>query len=411
MVKRTVTRRRSRTTLHPHCRFERAIMNSQLAPLSPGTLTERHYEMLVQAVVDYAIFMLDPAGYVVSWNAGAARIKGYDSAEAIGQHLSMFYTDEDRREGKPAYLLDRALREGRAQDEGWRVRKDGTRFWALVVIDAIRNEQGDIIGLAKITRDITDRREAEGRYDALRAQLFQAQKLEALGQLSGGMAHDFNNLLTIILSAAKLASRTTDPARLASLLENIQTAGERGAQMTRNLLTFARCEPKLSCQVNLNELLDVAASFISQALPKHMSLQMQVADDLHPVQLDPSELEMALLNLILNARDAMSGSGVVRLEASNQRLTGEVGGLQGEFVLITVADQGCGIDPAIRARLFEPFFTTKELGKGTGLGLSQVYGFARQAGGDVQIESAEGQGTVMQLYLPACSVQAADTHE
>jgi len=132
---------------------------------------------------------------------------------------------------------------------------------------------------------------------------------------------------------------------------------------------------------------------------------------LHPVQLDPSELEMALLNLILNARDAMSGSGVVRLEASNQRLAGDVEGLQGEFVLIAVADQGCGIDPAIRPRLFEPFFTTKEIGKGTGLGLSQVYGFARQAGGGVQIESTAGQGTTMQLYLPAGSAQAADAGE
>ena len=386
-------------------------MNSQFAPLSPGNLTERHYEMLVQAVIDYAILMLDPAGHVVSWNAGAARIKGYDAGEAIGQHLSIFYTDEDRREGKPDLLLDRALRAGRAQDEGWRVRKDGTRFWALVVIDAIRNEQGDIIGLAKITRDITDRREAEDRYDALRAQLFQAQKLEALGQLTGGMAHDFNNLLTIILSAAKLASRTDDPERLASLLDNIQTAGERGAQMTRNLLTFARCEPKSSRLVDLNQLLDAASTFISQALPKTMTLQMQVDDGLHPVQLDPSELEMALLNLILNARDAMSGSGVVHLEARNQRLAADGGGLHGDFVVIAVADQGCGIDPAIRARLFEPFFTTKEIGKGTGLGLSQVYGFARQAGGDVRIESAAGQGTTMQLYLPACAVQAADARE
>lgn len=383
-------------------------MNSQLAPLSPGNLTERHYEMLVQAVVDYAIFMLDPEGYVVSWNAGAARTKGYAAAEAIGQHLSIFYTDEDRREGKPSYLLDRARREGRAQDEGWRLRKDGTRFWALVVIDAIRNEQGDIIGLAKITRDITDRREAEGRYDALRAQLFQAQKLEALGQLTGGMAHDFNNLLTIILSAAKLASCTDDPERLASLLDNIQTAGERGAQMTRNLLTFARCEPKLSRQVDLNELLEAASSFISQALPRTMILQMQVDEGLHAVQLDPSELEMALLNLILNARDAMGGMGTVQLQARNRQLAGEVDGLHGAFVVIAVTDQGCGIDPAIRSRLFEPFFTTKDIGKGTGLGLCQVYGFARQAGGGVQVESVSGQGTTMNLYLPASSAQATD---
>ncbi|WP_027909525.1 nitrogen regulation protein NR(II) [Pseudomonas sp. URMO17WK12:I4] len=374
-------------------------MHSQFAPLSPGTLTERHYEMLVQAVVDYAIFMLDPTGIVVSWNAGAARIKGYDASEAIGQHLSLFYTDEDRQAGKPDYLLEQARREGRAQDEGWRVRKDGTRFWALVVIDAIRNEQGEVIGLAKITRDITDRREADGRYDALRAQLFQAQKLEALGQLSGGMAHDFNNLLTIILSAARLASRTDDPERLASLLDSIQTAGERGAQMTRNLLTFARCEPKATRQVDLNELLDAAVTFIGQALPRTMTLRMQVDEGLYSVQLDPSELEMALLNLVLNARDAMGGVGEVQLQARNRQLAGE--GLHGAFVEVAVADQGCGIDPAIRPRLFEPFFTTKDIGKGTGLGLSQVYGFARQANGAVQIDSAAGRGTLISLYLPA----------
>lgn len=382
-------------------------MNSQFAPLSPGTLTERHYEMLVQAVVDYAIFMLDPAGIVVSWNAGAARIKGYDASEAIGQHLSLFYTDQDRQAGKPDYLLEQARREGRAQDEGWRVRKDGTRFWALVVIDAIRNEQGEVIGLAKITRDISDRREADGRYDALRAQLFQAQKLEALGQLSGGMAHDFNNLLTIILSAARLASRTDDPERLASLLDSIQTAGERGAQMTRNLLTFARCEPKATRQVDLNELLDAAVTFIGQALPRTMTLRMQVDEGLYSVQLDPSELEMALLNLVLNARDAMGGVGEVQLQARNRQLAGEEG-LHGAFVEVAVADQGCGIDPAIRTRLFEPFFTTKDIGKGTGLGLSQVYGFARQANGAVQIDSAAGRGTLISLYLPAVVSGVAD---
>lgn len=383
-------------------------MNSQLPPLSPGTLTERHYEMLVQAVVDYAIFMLNTDGCIVSWNVGAARIKGYEAAEVIGQHLSIFYTDEDRRNGKPWQLIERALRDGRAQDEGWRVRKDGTRFWALVAIDVIRNEEGVVIGLAKITRDITDRHEADLRYDVLRAQLFQAQKLEALGQLSGGMAHDFNNLLTIILGATKLASRASNPERLASLLASIQDAGERGAQMTRNLLTFARCEQMPSRLVDLNELLEAAHAFIGQALPKTMSLEVQFAPGLHRVELDPSQLEMALLNLILNARDAMYGVGVVRLRAENRVLSGELEDLHGEFVLISVIDQGVGIDPAIHSRLFEPFFTTKDVGKGTGLGLSQVYGFTRQAGGGVHVESVTGQGATMTLCLPAFVGESAD---
>lgn len=376
-------------------------MNSQFAPLSASTLTERHYEMLVQAVVDYAIFMLDLDGRIVSWNAGAARIKGYDASEAIGQHLSIFYTDDDLRDCKPRQLIEQALSEGRSQDEGWRVRKDGTRFRALVAIDAIRDERGTIIGLAKITRDITDRHEANLRYDALRAQLFQAQKLEALGQLSGGMAHDFNNLLTIILGAAKLAARANNPERLASLLASIEEAGERGAQMTRNLLTFARCEPIPTRVVDLNELLDVAHTFISHALPRTMSLDVQLAPGLHRVELDPSQLEMALLNLVLNARDAMHGTGVVKLHAENRLLSGEFDDLHGEFVLISVIDQGTGIDPAIRSRLFEPFFTTKGVGRGTGLGLSQVYGFVRQAGGSVQVDSAAGQGTTVTLCLAA----------
>ncbi len=363
--------------------------------------------MLVQAVVDYAIFMLDLHGHIVSWNAGAARIKGYEASEAIGQHLSMFYTDEDRQDDKPRQLLARALQDGRSQDEGWRLRKDGSRFWALVAIDAIRDEQGTIIGLAKITRDITDRHEADVRYDALRAQLFQAQKLEALGQLSGGMAHDFNNLLTIILGAAKLAARTSDSQRLASLLTSIQNAGERGAQMTRNLLTFARREQVPSRLVDLNELLDAAHALFSQALPRTMSLEMQVAAGLHPVDLDPGQLEMALLNLIVNARDAMQGMGVVRLSAHNRLLTGDLEGLHGAFVLISIIDQGVGIDPAIRSRLFEPFFTTKDVGQGTGLGLSQVYGFARQAGGAVHIASIAGQGATVTLCLPASIGEAA----
>lgn len=383
-------------------------MNSPLAPLSASTLTERHYEMLVLAVVDYAIFMLDPEGGIVSWNAGAQRIKGYEATEVIGRHLSIFYTEEDRQSGKPLQLTERALRDGRAQDEGWRVRKDGTRFWALVAIDVIRDEAGVVIGLAKITRDITDRHEADLRYDALRAQLFQAQKLEALGQLSGGMAHDFNNLLTIILSAAKLASRATTPERLASLLASIQDAGERGAQMTRNLLTFARCEQMPRRLVDLNQLLDAAYAFISQALPKTMKLEMRFAPGLHRVELDPSQLEMALLNLVLNARDAMHGNGVVQVHAENRTLSGELDDLHGPFVLISVIDHGVGIDPAIRSRLFEPFFTTKDVRQGTGLGLSQVYGFARQAGGSVQVESQPGQGATVILCLPTAVGESAD---
>ena len=194
------------------------------------------YEQLVQSVVDYAIYMIDTTGRVVSWNAGAERIKGYRAEEVIGRHFSLFFTPQDCAAGRPEWLLEQALEQGVAQDEGWRVRKDGTQFWALAALDVIRDDQGQVIGLAKVTRDITDRRETALQLDAVRAQLFQAQKLEALGQLTGGLAHDFNNLLTIIINSARLAQACQDPKRLERLLEHILDAGQRGTELTLSLI-------------------------------------------------------------------------------------------------------------------------------------------------------------------------------
>src|SRR5918998_948312 len=156
---------------------------------------EGRFRLLVQAITDYAIYMLDPTGVVTSWNPGAQRFKQYKASEILGQHFSRFYTEEDRQAGIPKLVLETAAREGRFEKEGWRVRKDGTRFWAHVIIDPIRDESGTVIGFAKVTRDITERREAQRVLDQTREALFQAQKMEAVGQLTGGIAHDFNNLL------------------------------------------------------------------------------------------------------------------------------------------------------------------------------------------------------------------------
>jgi len=358
------------------------------------------YEQLVQAVVDYAIYMLDPGGYVVSWNAGAQRIKGWTADEVIGKHYSQFFTEQDRAEGKPALLLERALSTGVAQDEGWRVRKDGTRFWALAALDVIRSADGEIVGLAKVTRDITDRREAALQLDAMRAQLFQAQKLEALGQLTGGMAHDFNNLLTIIIGSAKLALNSKDPQRSQRLLEHILDAGERGTQMTQQLLSFARHKALKQGRVHVPELIESVRLLVAHALPQGIELQVQLEEGLHDVTVDGGQLQMVLLNLILNARDAMINEGVIRLQGSNCELDGEVEDLHGTFVRLDVSDDGRGIAPSVLPRIFEPFFTTKAFGKGTGLGLSQVYGFIKQSNGAVSVASEPGVGTCMSLYLP-----------
>lgn len=373
--------------------------------LASGNDQTNAYEQLVQAVVDYAIYRLDPTGCVVSWNNGAQRIKGYAADEVIGQHFSVFFTEQDRAQGRPDMLLQRALREGVSQDEGWRVRKDGTRFWALVALDVIRDEQGVIVGLAKVTRDITDRKDAAGQLDAMRAQLFQAQKLEALGQLTGGLAHDFNNLLTIILGSARLALTRQDPARVSTLLEHIVAAGERGTQLTQQLLSFARHRQLEVSRIAPATVITSTYGLIGQALPERIRLEQSVQPGLPLIEVDVGQLQMALLNLVFNARDAIEDRGTVSMQVELAEPDGEPEGLQGPHVRFDVRDTGQGIEPAVMARVFEPFFTTKAFGKGTGLGLSQVYGFAKQSQGCVQVRSTVGEGTCMSLFLPVWTGQ------
>jgi PAS domain S-box-containing protein len=360
------------------------------------------FKLLVQSVVDYAIFMLDPKGRVTSWNAGAERIKGYSADEIIGQHFSRFYTEEDRKAGVPKGALETARREGKYEAQGWRVRKDGSRFWASVVIDTIKDEQGKLVGFAKVTRDMTEKREAQLRLEESREQLFRAQKMEALGQLTGGLAHDFNNLLTAILGGADLALRRVgDRDRVTRMLEGIRASAQRGASLTKQLLAFARAQPMDIKTVDLREFLNGTTTLLRPSLRSSIEIIIEVSDQLWSVDADPGALELALLNLAFNARDAMKDGGTLRLSASNQFLEGEPDGLRGEHVAIRVSDTGSGMARDVMHRVFEPFFTTKGFGEGTGLGLSQVFGFAKQLHGGVTVESTPGQGSTFTLYLPA----------
>ncbi|MFG0399795.1 nitrogen regulation protein NR(II) [Pseudomonas sp. zjy_11] len=368
--------------------------------LDYSVMPAHRYEQLVQSVVDYAIYMLDPSGHVVSWNAGAQRIKGYRGDEVIGKHFSLFFTPQDCADGRPEHLLRQALEQGGAQDEGWRVRKDGTQFWALAALDVIRDENGQIIGLAKVTRDITDRRESALQLDAVRAQLFQAQKLEALGQLTGGLAHDFNNMLTIIISSARLALATQDPARAQRMLQHILDASQRGTELTQQLLSFARHRKFDVASVAPADVVTATRGLLEHALPGSIDLKVLLQPDLPLIEVDAGQLQMVLLNLLFNARDAIEGHGQISLTVDVVELFGEVEGLKGSFVRFEVQDSGAGIPTEILPRIFEPFFTTKPFGKGTGLGLSQVYGFARQSGGAIYVDSEPGRGTCMRLYLP-----------
>ena len=271
---------------------------------------ERRFRILVQGVTDYAIYMLDPEGRVTNWNAGAERIKGYSPAEIIGEHFSRFYTPEDFEVGVPTRALETARETGRYEAEGWRVRKDGSRFWASVVIDAIKDEDGRLIGFAKITRDMTDKRETQLRLEESREQLFRSQKMEALGQLTGGLAHDFNNLLTAILGAADLAGRNiADPEKLKRMLEGIRNSAQRGANLTKQLLAFARAQPLEIRQIDLKSFMGDVTTLVRPSLRSDIELLTEISDQLWPVDSDAGALELAILNLAFNARDAMKDGG------------------------------------------------------------------------------------------------------
>lgn len=361
--------------------------------------TANQFERLIGSIRDYAIFMLDRDGTVVSWNAGAEQIKRYRTEEIIGEHFSRFYTPEDRATGLPARALAQAAAQGRYEAEGQRVRADGSRFWASVVIDAIYDDDGEVVGFAKVTRDISERRAAEERLRQTRERLFEAQKLEALGQLAGGFAHDFNNLLTTITAGAELGLRLDDVGQLHKILNTIHEAGKRGGHLTRQLLGFARQQPLATQRIAIDSFLSEVADLLRPALRATITLEVAAAPGL-AVDSDNAQLELALLNLAFNARDAMPEGGLLRLAATPVTLTGEPDGLNGAFVAIHVEDTGCGIEAELLNRVLEPFFTTKQF-EGTGLGLSQAYGFARQAGGTLTLASQPGVGTTASILLPA----------
>ena len=372
--------------------------------------SEQRFRILVQGVTDYAIFMLDPEGRVTNWNAGAQRIKGYMPEEIIGEHFSRFYDPEDSDAGLPKRALETARETGRYEAEGWRVRKNGTRFWASVVLDAIHDDDGKLLGFAKITRDMSEKRETQLRLDESREQLFRSQKMEALGQLTGGLAHDFNNLLTAILGACELGLRNIkDSDKVRRMLEGVRGSAQRGANLTKQLLAFARAQPLEIKQIDLRQFFSDVTTLVRPSLRSDIEVVTEISDQLWPIDADAGALELALLNLAFNARDAMNSGGTLKISAHNVVLNGKPEGLSGEHVILRVSDTGSGMPREVMERVFEPFFTTKSFGKGTGLGLSQVFGFVKQIGGAVTVDSEMGNGAILTLYLPAS--HGSDTNQ
>lgn len=365
--------------------------------------SEQQFRLLVQSVTDYAIYMLAPDGRVTNWNLGAQRIKGYQPEEVIGQHFSMFYTQQDREAGEPQRALEIATREGRFENKAWRVRKDGTQFLAHVVVDPIWGDTGTLLGFAKITRDITEVTQAQQALEKTREALFQAQKMQAIGQLTGGIAHDFNNLLTVILGNLEIVRRrAAEDPRITRLLDNAAQGALRGVSLTQRMLAFARRQELKTESVEIPTLVQGITGLLRSSLGPSVSIETRFAPELEPVMADVNQLELAVLNLATNARDAMPEGGKLVIGAKMQEIHDQtmLSLPAGRYVCLSVTDTGEGMDDATLGSAMDPFFTTKGVGKGTGLGLSMVHGFIEQLGGRFILKSCKDVGTTAELWLP-----------
>ena len=362
--------------------------------------SQQQFRLLVQGVTDYAIYLLSPEGYVSSWNPGAQRIKGYTPEEIIGQHFSRFYTEEDRQAGLPQQTIAIATSEGRFEREGWRLRKDGTKFFANVVVDAIHDPDGSLLGFAKITRDITERTKAERALEEAREALLQSQKMEAIGHLTGGIAHDFNNLLMAIQGSLELLRRRlpSDDPRVTQLIDNAFQGAQRGAALTQRMLAFARRQELKLVPLDVHDVVQRMANLLQSSLGPSVRVETHFPLELPKINADANQLELALLNLAINGRDAMPKGGTVTISATKRT---DVPGLKaGDYLCVSVTDTGTGMDEETLKRAMEPFFTTKGVGKGTGLGLPMVHGMAEQSGGTLLLKSRLGRGTSAELCLP-----------
>jgi PAS domain S-box-containing protein len=378
-------------------------MQNHPAPASRLALSDRsrQFELLLDSVTDYAIYMLDAEGFVRSWNAGGERIKGYRQEEIEGTHYSAFYMPEDVAQGLPMKNLQIAEREGRFSGEGWRLRKDGSRFRASVVIDPIWDE-GELVGFAKVTRDVTERYRSEERLEQARQALLQSQKMEAIGKLTLGLAHDFNNLLTIIVNSLDVIDARAQNEKVSEMVLTALRASERGILLSRQLLTFGRGQNLAPERLDINQVIEGGKDLYRRCAGPAVTLFFDFAPHLPPVEIDRGQFEAALLNLVSNSRDAMTGGGSIYLTSYRCRRSdpADATQLERDYVCISVKDTGPGIPLEQQNRVFEPFYTTKAVGRGSGLGLSQVHGFAAQSGGFAELSSHPGEGTTVTMHFP-----------
>jgi PAS domain S-box-containing protein len=346
-----------------------------------------------------AVVITDAEGVIQYVNPATERITGYDKAEIIGKTPCMFESGEH---GKSFFddLWD-TIRSGNT----WSGRivnkkKDGTLYQEDATISPVRDASGKITNFVSVKRDISENLE-------LTKQLFQSQKMEAVGTLAGGIAHDFNNLLTVVLGYSEILLMDRDERDpVYADLRRINQAGQKGADLVQRILAFSRKSEVKLRPSNLNQQIVQLRKMLERTIPKMIEIELKLTDGLHPVNADPTQMDQVLMNLALNARDAMPDRGTLTIETANVTVDEEyarkhIGTEPGEYVLLSVSDTGCGMDGETVEHIFEPFFTTKEAGKGTGLGLAMVYGIVTQHGGQIRCYSEQGHGTTFKIYLPA----------